>query len=88
MKEVQYDVIIEAFKVLFNHYLPNSKQVELFKDLQTLVNSIGGSTGGFSGGLKKDQLLTEEQIEQKIVKGFQMMYPHYYNLNIIARITN
>ena len=32
--------------------------------------------------------MTDEQIESKIVKAFQMMYPHYYNLNIISRFTN
>ncbi len=32
--------------------------------------------------------LSPEAIEEKIVKKFQSLYPHYYNVNNISRIAN
>ena len=51
------DIALEVLKVLFNHYIPVSKQVQLLSELQKLVTSCS-----FVGQARLDEVGLEEQI--------------------------
>ena len=80
--EVQFELVNEAFKVLFNHYIPGPKQADLLYELQLLALQLGQSL------TKSQPPLTREEIEDKVVKRLQALYPHYFDLTNIGRVAN
>lgn len=75
----ELDIALEVLKVLFNHYIPVPKQVQLLSELQKLVTSYS-----FAGQPRIDEIGLEEQI----VKPFQSLYPHFFSLTNITRLAN
>jgi len=73
------EIALELLKVLFNHYIPVSKQVQLLGELQKLVTS-----NSFVGQSRLD----EDGLEEQIVKPFQVLYPHFFSLENITRLAN
>jgi len=77
--EVQFEMVNETFKVLFNNYIPAQKQAELLYDLQMLASELGNTP---------QKAMSKEEIEEKIIKRLQTLYPHYFDLTNISKIAN
>ena len=53
----------------------------MLSDLQRVVWS-------FNVKRNEVKMLSDAQIEDQIVKAFQTLYPHFFNLNNITRVAN